>query len=116
MRVGMDAHEPINFIIAEGIMDVTGLYYHHPIPNAMYIATLGSEYKAGIDHRLKMGIFGNSVHIHIFKDSDVDNTNIRVPYGMRQLFKHIYVYQNTIYKDYGVSKDKMEIHRVLKIK
>jgi hypothetical protein len=56
------------------------------------------------------------VHIHIFKDSDVDNTNIRVPYGMRQLFKHIYVYQNTIYKDYGVSIDKMEIHRVLKIK
>ena len=116
MRVGMDTHEPINIIIAEGIMDVIGLYYHHPIPNTMYIATLGSDYKAGIDHMLKMGIFGNSVHIHIFKDSDVDNNNIRVPYGMRQLFKHIYVYQNTIDKDYGVSNDKMEIHRVLKIK
>lgn len=114
MRCGVDTHEPINIVIAEGIMDVIGLYYHYPMQNALYIATLGSDYKSGITHILKTGIFGNSVMIHIFKDSDVDNRFIKIDNSTQRLFKHIYLYQNMIDKDYGVTIDKMDIQRIYK--
>lgn len=116
MRCGVDTHDVINIVIAEGIMDVIGLYYHYPLENAIYIATLGSDYKAGIQHVLKMGLFGDSVMIHIFKDSDVNNDMIKIPDGMMKLYKHIYVYQNMAGKDYGVHKDGLDIHRVKKLR
>jgi hypothetical protein len=82
--------------------------------NAMYISTLGSDYKAGIQHVMKLGIFGDSVVIHIFKDNDVSNDMIKIPYGLQKLFKHIFLYQNMLDKDYGVSN--MDVHRIKKIK
>ena len=115
-RTGVDTHQMINVVIAEGIYDCIGLYYHYPIENALYIATLGSDYKAGIQHMMKMGIFGDSVHIHIFKDSDVVNDSIKIPLGLQKLYKHIYLYQNLLGKDYGVFADQLDIHRIKKIK
>ena len=115
-RTGIDTHEPINVIIAEGIYDCIGLYYHYPVNNALYIATLGSDYKYGIQHIMKMGVFGDSVTIHIFKDADVNTNMIQIPKSLCKLFKHVFVYGNSIAKDYGYPKHMMEIHRVLKIK
>lgn len=116
MRRGLDTHQVINIVISEGIMDSIGLYYHYPIENAIYISTLGSDYKAGIQHMMKLGIFGDSVIIHIFKDSDVSNDMIKIPIGLQKLFKHIFLYQNTIGKDYGVFKEELDIHKIKKIK
>lgn len=108
----VDLYKTINICIAEGIMDVIGLYYHQPITNALHIAVLGKDYHVGIQHVLNMGIFGDSVCIKIFKDSDVDTNKIKIDPGMRKLFKKIEIYQNTIASDYGVHADQIEIERV----
>jgi len=115
MKEPIDLYKPINIVIAEGVMDVIGLYYHNPIPNSFHIAVLGKEYESGIKHILNMGVFGESVHIKIFKDSDVDLNRIHVHPNMIKLFKSIEIYQNTIDHDYGVSSDHIEIVKVSKL-
>ena len=114
IKTPVDTYETINVIISEGIMDAIGLYYNYPIQNAFFISTLGSDYNHGIQHVLNMGIFGKSVNIHIFKDSDVDVVNLKK--NIRKLFNNICVYQNLASKDYGVPVDMLEITRVQKFK
>jgi len=112
MRTGIDTHSHINIVIAEGVFDLIGLYYHYPIPNALHIGVLGSDYNAGIDYVLNMGIFGKSVTIKIFKDSDIDIDKIYIDRNRCRLFKRIEIYGNSISKDYGVTDDEIEIVRL----
>lgn len=105
----------INVCIAEGVMDVIGLYYNYPIENAVYIAALGSNYKAGIQYVIDRGIYGDSVNIKIFKDADIDLSLINIPRRMRELFASIEIYENLKSKDTGVRKEEMDIHRILEI-
>ena len=116
MKTPIDLYQSINIVIAEGVMDVIGLYYLHPYDNAFYIGTLGSEYAFGLQYMIKRGIFGNSVNIHIFKDEDVANQNIMIDKRTKRLFKHIDVYENLNGKDYGILPNQIELHRTLKIK
>jgi len=115
MKEPLDLYRPINILIAEGVMDVIGLYYHYPIPNSFHIAVLGKEYQQGIQHVLNMGIFGSSIHIKIFKDADVDLNRIRIHSNLVKLFKSIEIYQNAIDHDYGVSSDHVEIVKLSKL-
>lgn len=116
MKLPMDVYKPIHICIAEGIMDVIGLYYNHKLDNAVYIATMGSDYYKGLQHVLNMGIFGDSVNVRIYKDSDINTNKIYIPNGTKQLFKRIEVYQNMIGKDYGLLPDQLDINRVCRIK
>lgn len=113
MKQSIDTFEHINIVIAEGIFDVIGLYYNFPINNAFYIATLGRNYHDGISHILNMGIFGDSVTIKIFKDSDVDTSMIHFKKNEIRLFKKIEIYQNIIGKDYGVTEDNLDINKII---
>ena len=115
MKEPIDLYKTINVCIAEGVMDVIGLYYHYPINNAFHIAVLGKDYHVGIQHMLNMGVFGDSVCVKIFKDADVDLNRIRIDQNMKKLFKKIEVYQNTLASDYGVDENNMEIVKVTKL-
>lgn len=106
-----DAYKTINVYIAEGIMDVIGLYYNYIQNNNIYIATLGRNYADGLNHLISMGIFGDSVCVKIFKDSDF--SKIWIDDHTRQLFKRIDIYGNMSAKDYGVTPDKLDIHKVI---
>lgn len=108
----IDVYRPIQICIVEGIMDAIGLYYHGGLDNAVYVACMGSDYMRGLTHVLHMGIFGDTVSVGIYKDSDVENQYIRMDKQMCQLFKRVDIYQNLLDKDYGVDKDHMEIHKV----
>lgn len=111
MKIPFDLYQPINVYIAEGIMDVIGLYYNHTRDNNIYIASLGKGYVSGLEHLISVGIFGDSVNVKIFKDSDVKKSDIRIDNNLRKLFNHIDIYQNTIGHDYGLLPDKIEIHK-----
>lgn len=106
----VDTHLTVNVCVCEGVMDAIGLYYHGMINNGVYIACMGRDYMLGILHVIRMGVFGDSVNVGIYKDSDVDEVRIRNSY--RKLFKRVDVYQNMIGKDYGVKRDEIEIARV----
>ena len=101
--------KPINVCICEGVMDAIGLYYHGNIPNALFIATMGSRYEAGIQYVIDAGIFGDSVNIRIYKDADIERVFVNKRYV--PFFKSISVYRNTLAKDYGVYSDKIEIEK-----
>lgn len=106
----VNTQQTINICICEGVMDAIGLYYHSGVSNAVYIATMGMDYMAGVKYALNMGIFGNSVKVRVFKDSDIEF--VRIPYQYKQLYRSITIYKNAIGKDFGVSADKIEIERV----
>lgn len=111
----VDLYQQINVIIAEGIFDLIGLYYnYHGCENNVYIATLGKSYIKGIEYMIDKGLFGDSVNIKIFKDADVSKIWIDNKY--RQLFKRIDIYENISSKDYGVTPDKMDVHRIIERK
>lgn len=105
----IDPYQTINICICEGVMDAIGLYYHAGINNAVFIACMGMDYQVGMKHALDMGIFGDSVNIRIFKDSNIDV--VRINREWRNIFKSITIYRNSIGKDYGVPCDQIEIEK-----
>lgn len=114
LKIPFDLHQTINVYIAEGVMDVIGLYYNYTHDNNIYIATMGKNYVNGIQYLIDMGIFGDNVNIKIFKDPDVQLKNIYIDNNMRGLFGKIDIYQNILDKDYGVLPDELEIQKCIK--
>lgn len=115
LSLPVDLYQQINVIIAEGVFDLIGLYYnYHGCENNVYIGTLGKSYVKGIDYMIDRGLFGEGVNIKIFKDADVPKVWIDDKY--RQLFKRIDIYENISTKDYGVTPDKMDVHRIIERK
>ena len=105
----VDTYQTITVAICEGVMDAIGLYYHSGLSNAIFIACLGRNYMAGVQYAIRRGVFGYSVNVKIFKDNDV--SFVSIPRKKRKLFKSINVYHNTLYKDFGVHEDKIEIEK-----
>lgn len=115
MKTPVDIQSEINVIIAEGIMDVIGLYFNYnELVNRMFIASCGKDYSRGMYHMINKGIFGDSVNIHIFKDPNVPCDKIIIPKHLRALFNKVYIYGNTLGKDYGVLPNELSIHRLEK--
>jgi hypothetical protein len=116
MKGGVDTIKPINVIIAEGVMDVIGLYYNYERDNNMYLAVLGSNYVTGLQHLLNIGIFGNHVNVRIFKDQGVTVKEIesKIDLCLIELFGKIEIFRNVKAKDYGVTPQKLVIEKCIK--
>lgn len=113
IRVPFDLHEEINVVIAEGIMDVLGLYYNYKeLSNCIYVGVMGKDYIKGIKFILGKGIFGTDVNIHIFKDPNVDAESIHIDNNLRKLFGKIDIYENLNELDYGIKPELLDIHKV----
>lgn len=115
LKIPFDLCLPVNVYIAEGVMDVIGLYYNYIRDNCIYIASMGKDYEAGIRHLVSLGIFGDSVNIKIFKDSDVKHDSIHIDENLKKLFNKVDIYQNVIGHDYGVLPEKLEIQKSLSL-
>ena len=112
--IPVDLYQPIHVIIAEGVMDVIGLFYNYnETDNNIYIGTMGKDYVKGIKYILDKGIFGNSVYIKIFKDPDVPVNKIWIDYNLKSLFKRVDIYENLSGNDYGVKPELLDIHKVI---
>lgn len=115
IKIPFDMYQDINVIIAEGIMDVIGLYYnYHEFSNCVYIASMGKNYERGIKHIMDKGIFGDSVNIKIFKDPDVNVDSIRIDGTLQKMFKRVDIYENLKGLDYGVDPSDLDIHKIIR--
>ena len=113
INVPVDLYQPIDIIIAEGVMDVIGLYYNYTgAKNCVYIAVMGKDYNRAIKYIIDRGIFGTCVSVKIFKDVDVNVNDIRIDYNTKKLFKRVDIYGNILDKDYGVLPDRLEINKI----
>lgn len=74
---------------------------------------MGKDYYRGIKYILDRGIFGHSVSIKIFKDSDVNEKDIYIDYNMKKLFNRVDIFENLMGKDYGVLPDELDIHKII---
>ena len=118
----IDTYQPINVCICEGVMDAIGLYmYDRPadgddhnknLTNAVYIACLGRNYIGALKHILGLGIFGDSVHIRFYLDSDITEKP-KIPKYYQLLFKSFGFYRNTLAKDYGFPASEIAIEKIL---
>ena len=114
LAIPVDLYQPIHVLIAEGVMDVIGLYYnYHDTENNIYIGTMGKDYVKGIKYILDKGIFGDSVYIKIFKDPDVPVNKIWIDDSLKSLFKRVDIYENCSGNDYGVRPELFDIHKVI---
>ena len=119
IRKAFDIESEINVCLCEGIFDAIGLYYYNQKEygiNAIYVACLGKNFDAGINSIINRGIFGKSVNIRIYKDSDVSVRSIKIQPNMKKLFKSVSIYENTIGKDYGVPADDIDARKIINIK
>lgn len=117
IKNAFDIEKDVNICISEGIFDSIGLYYYNKqieLNNCVYIACLGKNYEIGIKNAIRKGIFGDSVNIRIYKDSDVENVWVNQDYA--NIFKSISIYKNMKDKDYGVNIDNIDAKRIVKIK
>jgi hypothetical protein len=113
ISIPVDLYKPINIIISEGVMDSIGLYYNYTCcENNLYVSVMGKQYIKGLQYAIDRGIFGDSVSVRIMKDSDVPIDQIYIDWRMRSLFKKIDIYENNVSKDYGVTSDLFDVHKV----
>lgn len=103
----------VNVNICEGVFDALGIYYHinnEKSVDNLYIAVCGSGYMNVIKYIVKLGLIGDNVTINIFSDSDRNKYFYNKVFGYASSwFGCINLYYNTLEKDYGVTKDKINL-------
>ena len=109
-----DTLKHIDIIIAEGIFDIFGLYYHifnKDENNKIYCAICGNSYVNAIQYfSSELGLI--DVTYHIFLDSDIKQNIInQIEKYVKDISAEGYIYINTYIneKDYGIHKDKIKL-------
>lgn len=96
--------------IAEGVFDILSAYKNYGSDNSIYIATLGSDYISGVEYAIAKGFVGNNIDVRIYMDSDQDIRYLSNELKQyKWVFGSIRVYWNALYKDIGVTADKIRL-------
>ncbi len=109
----------INISIAEGAFDIIGLYcniFNRDITNNICIASCNGSFSAPIRHYIGKGIVGSNVKINCYQDNDTKLNFKKIreefkPYIMKS--SNFSVYYNSLYKDFGVPKEKILIDKLM---
>lgn len=101
VRFPFDLTSDITVMISEGVMDSIGLYYLYKHENCIFISVLGKDYQCGLQYLINRGIYGDSVTVRIYKDSDVDTKSIEIDNNLKALFHKVEVWRNAIGHDFG---------------
>lgn len=110
MRGAVDilSTDDINIVMAEGIMDIIGVYKHITQTADLYMATMGKDYTICIKWLINKGIFGKNISITIFSDDDVDIKYLRkMLRWYRWMFGNVSVVYNDADHDFGIPKDRI---------
>ena len=71
------------------------------------------DYIIGVEYAINKGIFGSTVSVNVFMDSDVNESNVKQSFrDFKWLFKNIKFYKNKINHDFGLPKSMIEIVEV----
>ena len=97
--------------IAEGIFDILSVYKNFSNKdNAIFIATLGSDYISALEFAMSKGIVGHNVNVCIYIDKNVDKRSLKYYLkSYKWTFKNITLYENIKSKDVGVNIDKIKL-------
>lgn len=114
-KIDLMTTEPLEINIAEGIMDILGIYFHvdnRESTNKIHCAVCGSGFYNVCKYFIHLGLFGDNVTINIYSDQD------RKPWFYKELFNqlrplvgNINLIYNDLGKDCGVPKDKIRLSK-----
>lgn len=105
-QVNLLSSQPQIIVIAEGVMDVIGVYKHITSTATMYVACKGKNYSSTIRWLIGKGIFGKNITIRIYSDGDVPIKKYRTELRQfRWMYQEIDVFYNDADHDFGVPKD-----------
>jgi len=119
IKSGIDImKDEITLVITEGIFDIIGVYetfYKDKEIDNDYIfaAAAGKGYNAVISHYIRMGFL--NLKVIIYSDADVKERFFRNLKDSSLYLKNnkLTIYYNTLEKDFGVSKDRIKLRRVI---
>lgn len=120
MKSSVDLYTSQNITInlSEGVMDCLSIAYNlnNINDNILNIAVCGKFYTKIIERLIYMGFIGDNIIINVYSDNDhTTDTSFqfykRVFKRYRYLVKEINVYYNLLYKDCGVTKDKIKLQK-----
>lgn len=98
--------------IAEGIMDVLSLYkmFHKPDVSDVYLATLGSDYEAGLKHLIAKGFVGSDIRVNFFIDSDINERDLKWQLKKyKWIIPHMSIWKNIKSHDFGITADQIKL-------
>lgn len=112
-KIDLMATEDIHIVLAEGIFDILGVFYHvfdNKLDNMIYSAVCGCGFASVIKYYLRKGLTGKNIHITIFSDMD------KTPEFYSHIFEEVIDWVGSITlcynaksKDCGVPKTSIEI-------
>lgn len=113
-QVDLLSNETITINIAEGVIDILGIYYHvfdQDETNNLFVAVNGAAFKSAIRYFIQLGIVGNVI-INIFADQGESESNYsRIVKDIGPWVQEINLYYNTKAKDYGVPKNMIKLQK-----
>lgn len=112
VEIDLFTDEEITINLVEGPMDILGLYYHVDDggkKNSIYSAVCGADYRSVIEYFIKEGFIGNVI-MNIYRDQDQDTSVLaKLKEEYKEWFIAFNVYSNTLAKDLGVPREKIEL-------
>jgi hypothetical protein len=101
----------ISVNIAEGVFDVLSIYKNfNNGDNSIFIATLGSDYEAGLEYTIDHGIMGSNIRVNLYIDNNINEKQIKMQFKKyKWLFGEINIYKNIKAEDVGKKIDDIKL-------
>lgn len=118
-KVNLLSEDDIHIIVTEGTFDLLGVRYHildNQIENKLFVASCNGSFIDTIMHYINKGFVGENIIIDCYQDND---TRLNFNKIKQQLLPYILnsnnfnVYYNILSKDFGVTKDKILVDRII---
>ncbi|MCM1221250.1 MAG: hypothetical protein NC548_42900 [Lachnospiraceae bacterium] len=106
------SREPIDIIVAEGTFDIIGILYHlynGDTTNRKFVSTSEGDFENPIMYHINQGLIGENINVLCYVDNDTVADYERLKKRLKPYIGSISFFHNTKFKDFGVSKDNIEV-------
>lgn len=104
--------DPVDIVIAEGPFDIIGILYHlygGNTANRKFISASEGDFENPLMYYINQGLVGDNIHVKCYVDNDTVGNYHKLISRIKPYVGSISFYHNTKYKDFGVSKDMIEV-------
>lgn len=104
----------VHIIVSEGPFDIISILYNifdGCDTDRIFSATCNGQYINTLRYYLDKGLVGSNIYIDIYRDNDNDKfmNYKKLKQQLKPYTKNYHVYYNTLNKDFGVPKNKIDV-------
>lgn len=115
-KIDIMTQDEIEIIVAEGTFDTLSIYaniLNHDDKNKILLSSCNGSLMAPIMFYLRKGYVGSNITVSIYQDNDTKVNFKKMKEKLSPYIGKFRVYYNTLNKDFGVPKDKIEIDEII---